>query len=190
MVSCAVMMASLAPSVARADDSAAPDDAARQRVADQIRDDAKVEEASRNWFGGTIIVLDAVTGVTTDAIWANSSSGSGTLLGFGLTSLAGYTFGAPIVHWAHGQLGLGFASLGLHLAGGLGGLTTAGLLSVDGPSAAGMVLGGLIFAIPTVIDTALLSTTHTKHEWTTKSAWAPTFQVRRGGATAGFAAEF
>jgi hypothetical protein len=196
MVSCVVMMASVAPSVARADTPEGPDDdATRQRVADQIREDAKVEEASHDWFGGTIIGLDAATALATDILFdvATNSNSSTVPAVLGATSLVGYLFGAPTVHWVHGQLGLGFASFGLHVAGTFGGIATefvVGDARGDGVTAGGAVLAGLIFAIPTVLDASLLSTTHTKHEWTTKAAWTPTFQVRRGGATAGFAAEF
>jgi hypothetical protein len=79
--------------------------------------------------------------------------------------LGGYTLGAPIVHWAHGNVWRGFASLGLRVAAPLAAsLLAAELDRPDVPSGheaenaiAWGVLGGSVVA--TILDAALLART-------------------------------
>lgn len=44
-----------------------------------------------------------------------------------------YPFASPIVHWSHGHVGRGFASLGLHTAAWFGAIAT--IVELDGPQA-------------------------------------------------------
>ncbi|MRG94139.1 hypothetical protein [Polyangium spumosum] len=75
--------------------------------------------------------------------------------------VVGHVFSGPIVHWAHGNVGQGFASLGLNVGAPLGG----GLIGMmagagDGLDALGYAaIGALVgyFAAP-IIDIAAMST--------------------------------
>jgi len=75
--------------------------------------------------------------------------------------VAGHVFTGPIVHWAHGHVGQGFASLGLNaglpLAGGLIGVVAG---SGDGLAALGYgAIGVLVGALAApALDISLLST--------------------------------
>lgn len=71
-----------------------------------------------NWYGWQTLLVDGGW-VATFLVAANTDNG-GALVGLGSLD---YFFGAPIVHWAHGNVGTGFASLGLRtlpfVAGGV-----------------------------------------------------------------------
>lgn len=74
--------------------------------------------------------------------------------------MAGHVLTGPVVHWAHGHVGKGFASLGLNV-----GLPGIGLLSgfaVGGSSWGGLflglMLGGIGYVAAPALDMGLLST--------------------------------
>jgi hypothetical protein len=58
----------------------------------------------RSWYGWQTLVSDAVAVVA--------------LFPFVFPGIGAYAFGAPIIHWVHGNVGAGFASLGLRVGGG------------------------------------------------------------------------
>jgi len=94
------------------------------------------------------------------AAGSSNSSTSGTAE-LAVAGLLGYGFGAPIVHWAHGNAGKGFGSLGIRA--GAFTLFVAGAVSCSeshSDSGGGCILAlvgalGLVAAIP--IDAAVLA---------------------------------
>ena len=81
---------------------------------------------SLRWYGWQTLSLDAAS-LTVGVIGVNNmgeARSTGILMGsIGLT---GYTLGAPVVHWSHGQPGKAAASLGLRIGAPL---IAVGLLS-------------------------------------------------------------
>jgi hypothetical protein len=66
------------------------------------------------WYGYETLATDGAALVL--AVPAFSSSTSGFQTTFGVGSLVVYGLGGPIVHFAHGHVGKGFADLGLRVA--------------------------------------------------------------------------
>jgi hypothetical protein len=91
----------LAPAVARADDDPPAPAAA-----------PATPEKATTWYGYQTLATD---GVALALLIPAAGGGAGTS-GFGVGSLAMYGLGAPIVHFAHGQIGKGFLDLGLRAA--------------------------------------------------------------------------
>lgn len=95
------------------------------------------------WYGwqtlivdGSVVLASAVVGPTSDSFSATSA-----------LFLGGYLLGGPIVHFAHGEVGKGFGSLGLRVVLPLAGGVTGGLIGVstsdgDGFAALGSFAGG------------------------------------------------
>lgn len=69
----------------------------------------------RSWYGWQTLIVDGVSIVTAVAA---STPPSRALVGVPIGG-AGVLFGGPIVHWAHGHVGKGFASLGILFAASL-----------------------------------------------------------------------
>ena len=94
-------------------------------------------EPVRVWYGWQGLVVDAVSvGVVIGGVYASSvalvTAGSST-----------YAFGAPIVHWAHGNVGRGFVSLGGRVGAPLGGFIVGAVCgAMFGPHQSGHVPGG------------------------------------------------
>lgn len=122
----------------------------------------------RKWYGWQTLIVDGAVVVSSIALGAASTNGSAGSSLF----LGGYVLGGPIVHWANGEVGRGFGSLGLRLGapvvggmvGGLLGAVTVG--SRDGNDdidsiygfLAGAVLGVGAGAITAVaVDSAVLA---------------------------------
>ena len=112
-----------------------------------------------HWYGWQTLIVDGVWVVGGPLLGTVSlGAGSGLVLG-------GYFLGPPIVHWSHGEVGRGFADLGIRV----GAPTVLGLLgyaalsggsrnSEGALSAAGAVIGaglGIIAAV--VIDASVLA---------------------------------
>jgi hypothetical protein len=123
---------------------------------------ARVEPAGYRWYGWQIIITDSA-GSLLSAIGALTPGGAGIALG--VTGGAVAFLGGPIVHWAHGHVGRGFASmfglrLGLPVAGALLG---AGLGAAAGggraePIATGAyIVGGLAALTGVIVDIAALA---------------------------------
>ena len=111
-----------------------------------------------HWYGWQNLLVDGSVIVASAGLGAANGSAGGVLLG------TGYLFGGPIVHWSHGQIGRGFASLGIRggaplVFGALGYLAFHGDSSgADLGGFFGFVLGfgfGALSAI--VIDAAALA---------------------------------
>jgi hypothetical protein len=106
------------------------------------------------WQNFTAVGLSASV-FATGILLAEDGDAGPVVMGFGIV---GYVLGGPIIHWSHGYVGKGFASLALHLF--IPASTTfvgalAGCSSGDGLS--GCVVGTLIgwqigIVIPPIID--------------------------------------
>ncbi len=81
--------------------------------------------------------------------------------GLAYIGVAGHVLSGPVVHWSHGHVGKGFASLGLNV-----GLPGIGLLTGFAASGAdawgglflGLILGGIGYVAAPALDIGLLST--------------------------------
>ncbi len=114
------------------------------------------------WYGWQTLIVDAAVLVTSLAL-APVGDGEASAATF----LIGYPLGGPIVHWANGEVGRGFGSLGLRVGAPLVlGIAGAGLgfavgdcgnAGCNGPivGAATGVVAGYVAAI--VIDSAVLA---------------------------------
>jgi hypothetical protein len=120
------------------------------------------EERRRQWYGWQTLISDgaSIFLLATAAGIANDASNEETAESLVYGGLAGYYLGAPIIHWAHGHVGKGFASLGIR-AGGTVLMLFAISSCFDGPcdSGAGVLafvgVAAMIAAIP--IDAAVLA---------------------------------
>ncbi len=140
----------------------------------------------RYWYGWQTLIVDgaslAVAGV---------GFGTGNTPTITVGELA-YTFGAPIVHWTHGNVGFGFASLGLRIAGEL----TTDLGALLAPSGSGVtvsaILGGVIELTAIVLDASVFGRGERPVRTTAANAvfWAPTAMVTPRGGLAGVVASF
>jgi hypothetical protein len=198
MVAGGALASLIVPATASAQ-SAPPDSAvARDQAAAQVRDDAEAERASRKWYGGYVLAVDIPSILVLDVGTALGMGDGGSVSGGGAAALAvggvGYAFGAPIVHWIEGDVGAGWGSFGLHMGGFLAGIGFQGSVSTThGTALAVTPITGLIYAVPTVLDVLLLSRSRQRHDWSgsaPNAAWAPTLQVRQGGAVLGLGATF
>lgn len=104
-------------------------------------------EPAETWYGWQNILIDAAS----LAVMLSALSGESALLWTGIGTQA---IGGPIVHWTHGQVGRGFASLGLRV--GLPGLTLLAAWSSN--DVVTLLVGGPIVMLTAwVIDDALLA---------------------------------
>lgn len=152
------------------------------------------------WYGWQIVLVDSASLVTGLLVSAATDGESGAGAGLFLT---GYALGGPIVHWSNGQVGKGFASLGLRLGapslGALSGLALGAALS-GGDDISAVVggvlgmLGGGIAAV--VIDSAVLArktiVVTNEHAARPKVQWTPTagYDAKRQAATMGITGTF
>ncbi len=111
-----------------------------------------------HWYGWQNLVVDGGVMVASAGLGSANGTAGGVLL------VTGYVFGGPIVHWSHGQVGRGFASLGIRVGaplvlGTLGFAVFRGSGSQDEYAGLiGLALGfgfGVLSAI--VIDAAALA---------------------------------
>ncbi len=155
----------------------------------------------KKWYGWQTLIVDGAVIVTSIAVGASTDTGSAG----GTVYLLGYALGGPIVHWANGQVGMGFASLGLRVgapvvAGVLGGALAAGASSGDGYAVVGGaaigIVAGSIAAV--VVDAAVLArktvTVDAAEERraSLKLKWAPTagYDPKREAFQAGIGGTF
>lgn len=153
----------------------------------------------KKWYGWQTLLVDGAVVVTSVAIGASTDAGSAA----GTVYLLGYALGGPIVHWANGQAGMGFASLGLRvgapvvtgvLGGALGAASGDGY-AVIGGAAIGIVAGS-IGAI--VVDAAVLARKTVpvdaaeQRRASLKLKWAPTagYDPKREAFQAGIGGTF
>ena len=158
------------------------------------------------WYGYQNLIVDGASLALGIGIGAEDAGA-----GVAVFSL-GYTLGGPTVHWAHGHLERGFASLGLRvgapivtaLLGGLVGLAASPGSDSDGIEA-GFVVGGAIggiagYVIAVAVDDCVLArepVSPPPAPGTTAASPAPSFtlapsfsRLREGGATLGVSGTF
>jgi hypothetical protein len=112
LCACSVMVVSVFATPALADPPAGPEAAIPETsssppaASSEAQPPPVADTQERHWYGWQTLIVDGV-GILTLPV----------LVGFGV-----YLVGAPIVHWAHGRVGLGFADVGMRLglAVGLG----------------------------------------------------------------------
>ncbi len=110
------------------------------------------------WYGWQTLIVDGGWIVGGPVVTAVTPAAGGALL------LGGYLVGPPIVHWAHGNIGRGFADLGIRLGAPIV-LGTIGYYALhkegeffDGSGLAGIAVGGLLGILGAiVIDAAALA---------------------------------
>jgi hypothetical protein len=123
---------------------------------------AETERATgerRTWYGWQTLALD---GIAIAATTAGVVEERGALAGAGI---AGYFFGAPVVHFAHGNWGRGFGSLGLRVGGPLDGAIIGGLVGpkqtncamLCGPGPGAIVGAGVGAVSAMALDAAFLA---------------------------------
>ncbi len=152
------------------------------------------------WYGWQILLVDAAS-LVSGAVLAgagNDTAGAGVAVIVG-----GYVLGGPIVHWSNGQVGKGFASLGLRLgaptAGILTGLAFGAALSGGDSEGAAVgaalgFLGGTVAAV--VIDSAAFArktvVVSDEHAARPKVQWTPTagYDAKRQAASMGITGTF
>lgn len=138
------------------------------------------------WYGWQTLIVDAgVVGAT--LVTKNPG-----------VAVGGLTLGAPIVHWAHGNVGRGFASLGIRVGTPL--LTTFGVvaLAMGSGSRMGPGLGefglGLGAVIASVLDAFVLARTTEviPPRQPAASRWSvePRISASPSGASAGLGGTF
>ncbi|MFO0562910.1 MAG: hypothetical protein U0269_33125 [Polyangiales bacterium] len=151
---------------ARADESAntpaaqrAVADESSRTVASAPSRTSAINPASfeRRWYGWQILIPDLAGGLLTSIGGIVGGTGG---LALSITGSTVAFFGGPIVHWAHGHVGRGFASmfglrLGLPVAGALLGL---GIGYGAGNPSLGTALGASVGALTgLIVDIAVLA---------------------------------
>lgn len=156
----------------------------------------------KEWYGWQGLIFDAAAIGIFVGGWA---ADDGKIVGAGWFT---YILGAPITHWAHLNVGKGFADFGLRVGIPVAGFLVGGLLGfgggVDGDGAfrnfgphsngpvVGAVIGGAIGTVAaSALDAFVLAYTKPKPvesaSWLT---WQPTVDLRPGRGTVGVGGTF
>lgn len=96
----------------------------------------------RIWYGWHTLLVDAAA-ITVSAIGISTANETAYWIGGGLQII-----GAPIVHWTHGQVGTGFADLGLRI---LLPLTGALIAWAPNQSATALTIGAAVGQVAAII---------------------------------------
>jgi hypothetical protein len=110
--------------------------------------------------GASTALLVAGTVFVVRAAASDTSASSVVLLAPVSLGVLGYLFAAPTIHWAHGRVGTGFASLALRALAPLAGVGMGALVQgVAGhDNTSGGIVGGLVGATAAiVVDDAVLA---------------------------------
>lgn len=177
---------SLGPCQCRTARSRTPDEVESPGDRDGVTRDLDGVRRERRWYGWQFLVVDGLS-----LVLAISTLGTGSVVQFGVAS-AGFTFGAPIVHWAHGNIGRGFGSLGLRI--GLP-ATALGVTVLTGRGYSSLLVGVVLiptaFAAAITIDAAVLAYDSAPSSRARAGlAWAPMLDLRPEGVTLGVAGSF
>ncbi len=175
---------------ARADDAAAPPSLAPSQP--------------ESWYGYQTLLVDGIALVALPAgiaLTVNEAKGDNAAIpGLAVTGLGAtsYLFGAPIVHWAHGRVGIGFLSLGLRILAPVAGLGLGAVgsqITNDSKNQDGIPVGAGLGALAAiVIDAAVLSweKPDADRASTTRPAQGliPTFSVTKQALSVGVTSRF
>ncbi len=164
--------------------------------------------AEEDWYGWQILIVDGGVLLST-ALMIGAGVGTDSAAAPAIYGPSAHVLGGPIVHWAHGHVGKGFASFGLRLgmplvagAIGLGVGHLAAPSEAGGMFPVGATLGtaaglGLGYIGSIVVDTAVLayepaSTPGGAFAPPPSFAWQPTFgfDPRQDAASLGVAGSF
>jgi hypothetical protein len=120
------------------------------------------------WYGGQILLFDLSAVVLGAAALATAGSRSGAPIALGALGAATYLLGPPIDHWAHGNAGRGFASLGIRIGApvlfGLG-FGFAATKSNGDPDETMLAVGaGIGYATAVALDVAVFARDRVKIE--------------------------
>ena len=152
-----------------------------QEAAPPTREVAQAPPARINrFYGWQIVIVDVSSLLVTVAGGAAASDGVAAL------GVTGYVLGGPIVHFAHGNVGRGFGSLGLRVGAPiLGAGIGAASANCHGGDFCGMreaVVGGLVgAAVAVVLDAAVLARDEVNGKPITGANWYPELQLSRDG---------
>jgi hypothetical protein len=113
------------------------------------------------WYGWQTLIVDgAALSLTVAAFSRANSSGNSAATLLELSGIT-YVIGPPIVHWAHGNVGKGFGSLGMRLVAPVLGAGIGCALDQSGGELGclgGLALGGFAgIVLAVVLDNALLA---------------------------------
>lgn len=152
------------------------------------------------WYGWQILLVDGASLASGLAVGLAGKAEPGAAVG-----LTGYALGAPIVHWANGQVGAGFGSLALRVGTPIS-MAFWGYLAFavtsDDPDAAGLAAGASAIvgmAAAMVVDVAVLAKKQVPIEAPRAGArrkpqiqWTPTagYDGKREAVTVGLAGSF
>jgi hypothetical protein len=112
-----------------------------------------------HWYGWQTLLVDGASlGAFVGGFWLKPANQDWSVVS--IVGVGGYAVGAPIVHWSHGRVGVGFASLSFRV-----GLPALALLLASTPcstsecSEQSLALGFGLLAIPAaiVLDAAWLA---------------------------------
>ena len=142
-----------------------------------------VVSGPRNWYGWQTLALDGASlgglGIGAELFAAQGSHETLAPQVLLWSGFAGSTVGAPIVHWVHGNVGKGFGSLGLRVAGWL-------LVAVGNPEGGRgnpgvAALGVAVFGSAVVLDAAVFGYSDRSDANLASRQWvSPAFGKSRG----------
>jgi hypothetical protein len=143
---------------------------------------AQDDHPAGEWYGyqagladaGAVVLMEAGLANLRICLFADSTCDNRTADRLGLSALALYGFGAPLVHALHGEWGHAGASVALRAAP----VGLALVLAPRAPAAAGLAaFGGMVAAV--IIDDAVLARTHPHpSQLALAPAWDPATRSR------------
>jgi hypothetical protein len=154
-----------------------------------------------HWYGWQPLIVDGVsTALIGGGTWfvvraarTDTSASAVVLLAPLSLGALGYLFGAPTIHWIHGRLGAGFASLGLRVAAPLAGLGVGALIS--GVAGHDNTVGALIGLVSgagaaIVVDDAFIARETVVEKRSATLSVAPSIDGQRRGGGITFSGTF
>ncbi len=140
---------------------------------------------SPTWYGWQTLAFDGVVAVDVASFGYGQIPGPPSTLGtlWEVVGVTTYLAAAPIVHWAHGNVGAGFASLAMRVFAPLVGAFTGIELAWNNPSCVEVCLA--------VMDASVLAWASPPQNAHATGAWlAPALATRSGGGTIGLQGGF
>jgi len=147
--------------------------------------------SSPTWYGWQTLAFDGVVALDVASFGYGQIPGPPSTIGtlWEVVGVTTYLAAAPIVHWAHGNVGAGFGSLAMRVFGPLVGLGMGLELAFNNPSCfqvcfAGFTAAGML--VGPVVDASVLAWASPPQSARATGAWlAPALATRSGGGTIG-----